>query len=36
MEGVGLLTHSKVPQPVPILSQLDPVHRLHTTSWRSI
>ena len=26
----------KYPPPVPILSQLDPVHTLHPTSWRSI
>ena len=26
----------KCPQPVPILSQIDPVHAPHPTSWRSI
>ena len=26
----------KCPPPVPILSQLDPVHTPHSTSWRSI
>ena len=36
MEPDGSLPQSQVPATVPILSQLDPAHNPHPTSWRSI
>jgi len=36
MEPEGSLLHSQVPEPVPVLSQLDPVHTPHPTSCRSV
>ena len=36
MEPKCSLPHSQCPLPAPILSQLDPVHVLHPTSWKSI
>ena len=36
MEPEGSLQYSQVLPPVPILSQIDPVHTPHPTFWRSI
>jgi hypothetical protein len=36
MEPEGSLPHYNSPPPVPILSQINTVHTLHPTSWKSI